>query len=246
MLFEKFFPFSGTLPLPLKLPQRSIRRRAYNQANDGNYYLMGYDDKYTEIRVCRVDLMTNVRFMGEPREGKEAADQTEINKYSQQSFSMFGGSTERVTIRFHNRSMNTVFDRFGKKGAVYLKEDDEYFTITADIKISDQFFTWVCGFGRKAKIISPEPVWKKFSEFLDKNGSICVAQVMIFEIYPYAFNLPCGTFHGVHRLNLPVGQTIYKLRGGNFAAVQTSMKRYFFSRRAANCTASSDRRRANS
>ena len=136
--------------------------------NDGNYYLMGYDDKYKEIRVYRVDRMTNVRFMGEPREGKEAADQTEINKYSQQSFSMFGGSTERVTIRFHNRSMNTVFDRFGKKGAVYLKEDNEHFIITADIKISDQFFTWVCGFGRKAKIISPEPVVKKFSEFLDK------------------------------------------------------------------------------
>ena len=112
--------------------------------------------------------MADVRFTGEPREGQEAADQTEINKYSQQSFSMFGGNTERVTIRFHNRSMNTVFDRFGRKGAVYLKLDEEHFTITADIKISDQFFTWVCGFGRKAKILSPEPVVKKFEEFLDK------------------------------------------------------------------------------
>ena len=64
--------------------------------------------------------------------------------------------------------MNTVFDRFGRKGAVYLKLDEEHFTITADIKISDQFFTWVCGFGRKAKILSPEPVVKKFEEFLDK------------------------------------------------------------------------------
>ncbi|MDM8240250.1 WYL domain-containing protein [Pseudoflavonifractor phocaeensis] len=136
--------------------------------NDGNYYLMGYDDKYKEIRVYRVDRMADVRFTGEPREGQEAADQTEINKYSQQSFSMFGGNTERVTIRFQNRSMNTVFDRFGRKGAVYLKLDEEHFTITADIKISDQFFTWVCGFGRRAKIISPEPVVKKFEEFLDK------------------------------------------------------------------------------
>ena len=136
--------------------------------NDGNYYLMGYDDKYQEIRVYRVDRMADVRFTGDPREGQEAADQTEINKYSQQSFSMFGGNTERVTIRFHNRSMNTVFDRFGRKGAVYLKLDEEHFTITADIKISDQFFTWVCGFGRKAKILSPEPVVKKFEEFLDK------------------------------------------------------------------------------
>ena len=33
--------------------------------NDGNYYLMGYDDKYQEIRVYRVDRMADVRFTGE-------------------------------------------------------------------------------------------------------------------------------------------------------------------------------------
>ena len=136
--------------------------------NDGNYYLMGFDDKYQEIRVYRVDRMADVRFTGEPREGQEAAELTAINKYAQQSFSMFGGDTERVTVRFQNRSMNTVIDRFGKKGAVYSKLDSGHFTITADIKISDQFFTWICGFGKRAKILSPEPVVKRFEVFLDK------------------------------------------------------------------------------
>lgn len=136
--------------------------------NEGNYYLMGYDDKYKKIMTYRVDRMADVRLMGEPREGQEAADLIEINKYAQQSFSMFGGETERVVVRFHNQSMNTVLDRFGQKGAVYSKLDNEHFTVEADVKISDQFFTWICSFGRRAKILCPEPVVKKFEEFLDK------------------------------------------------------------------------------
>lgn len=136
--------------------------------NDGNYYLLGFDDKYHKMLTFRVDRMKDVRFTGEPREGKEAAAAIEINKYAQQSFSMFGGDTERVTIRFINSLLDTVIDRFGRKGAVYNKLDDDHFTITADIKISDQFFSWVCGFGRRAKILSPEPVVANFGEFIDK------------------------------------------------------------------------------
>lgn len=136
--------------------------------NDGNYYLLGFDDKYHKMLTFRVDRMKDVRFAGEPRAGKEAAAAIEINKYAQQSFSMFGGDTERVTIRFINSLLDTVIDRFGRKGAVYNKLDDDHFTITADIKISDQFFSWVCGFGRRAKILSPEPVVANFGEFIDK------------------------------------------------------------------------------
>ena len=86
--------------------------------NDGNYYLMGFDDKYQKIMTYRVDCMIDVRLMGKPREGQEAAALIEINTYAQQSFSMFGGDTQRVVIRFINSAMNTVLDRFGKKGAV--------------------------------------------------------------------------------------------------------------------------------
>lgn len=136
--------------------------------NDGNYYLLGFDDKYQKMLTYRVDRMKDVRFTGEPREGKEAAAAIEINKYAQQSFSMFGGDTKRVTIRFINSLLDTVIDRFGRKGVVYNKLDDDHFTVTADINISNQFFSWVCGFGRRAKILSPEPVVADFGEFIDK------------------------------------------------------------------------------
>ena len=136
--------------------------------NDGNYYLMGFDDKYQAIRTYRVDRMVDVRRLGEPREGQEAAAAIEINKYAQQSFSMFGGDTQRVVIRFINSAMNTVLDRFGRKGAVYSKFDEHHFTITAEIKVSEQFFSWICGFGRRAKILSPAPVVEEFKSFVSK------------------------------------------------------------------------------
>lgn len=136
--------------------------------NDGNYYLMGYDDKYHKILTYRVDRMTNMDLTGEPREGQEAAAATEISKYAQQSFSMFGGDNQRVVIRFINPMLDTVIDRFGRHGAVYEKVDDTHFNAIAYVNISDQFFSWICGFGRKAKIVGPEPVVEQFAAFLDK------------------------------------------------------------------------------
>jgi hypothetical protein len=40
--------------------------------------------------------------------------------------------------------------------------------VTADVEISEQFFSWVCGFGNKAKILSPVFVVDEFREYLDK------------------------------------------------------------------------------
>ena len=106
--------------------------------------------------------------MGEPREGEEAAAAIEISKYAQQCFSMFGGQTTRVQIRFINMLLDTVIDRFGKNGVEYAKLDDGHFTITAEVRVSDPFFSWVCTFGRRAKILYPDSVVASFKAYLDK------------------------------------------------------------------------------
>ena len=56
---------------------------------------------------------------------------------------------------------------------------------------------------------------------LRHHRPVCVTEVVIFEIYPvFGLNLPRGVFHGVHRLDFPIWQTVHKLSGGNFAPVQ--------------------------
>ena len=136
--------------------------------NDGYYYLLAFDDKSQKMRTYRVDRMKDVQATGEPREGKEAFSAVDMKTYTQRVFSMFGGDKERVTIRFINPLLDVVIDRFGTNGVHYLKADDTHFTVSVQVEISEQFFAWVCGFGKKAKITAPSKVVEEFKDYLDK------------------------------------------------------------------------------
>ena len=65
---------------------------------------------------------------------------------------------------------STVVDRFGTRGVVYNKEDAEgkYIRATFNVAVNEQFFAWVCGFGRRMKIVSPPSVVERYKEHLDK------------------------------------------------------------------------------
>ena len=74
----------------------------------------------------------------------------------------------RVTIRFVNHLLDSVIDRFGTNDVQYLKADGKHFIVSANVEISDQFFGWLCGFGNKAKIISPPDITEKFTAYIEK------------------------------------------------------------------------------
>ena len=120
------------------------------------------------MRTYRVDRMKDVRLLGEPREGGKAFAAINMETYTQRVFSMFGGKQERITIRFINPLLDAVVDRFGSKGVIYRKLDDTHFSITAQIDISDQFFSWLCGFGKRAKLMEPPAAVERFKGYLEK------------------------------------------------------------------------------
>ncbi|WP_407724765.1 helix-turn-helix transcriptional regulator [Ruminococcus sp. JL13D9] len=136
--------------------------------NDGNYYLLAFDDKSQKIRTYRVDRMRDIRFTNQPREGAEAFRAIDIKSYTQRVFSMYSGKQERITIRFINPLLDTVIDRFGTSGVKYYKADDKHFNVVVNVEISDQFFGWICGFSNKAKIIDPLKVKEQFTEYIEK------------------------------------------------------------------------------
>ena len=136
--------------------------------NDGNYYLLAYDDYSKDMRTYRVDRMKNVAFTGEPREGETAFKEIDLKTYTQRVFSMYGGEQKRVTLRFINPLLDTVVDRFGTAGVLYNKVDDRHFTVSAKVEISDQFFGWLLGFGKKVKVIAPDDITEQFKAYLDK------------------------------------------------------------------------------
>lgn len=78
-----------------------------------------------------------------------------------------GGERKRVSIRFRNHLLDTAIERFGTgKDVFYRPDDNEHFVVTADVEISDQFFAWVCGFGKRAKIIAPNETISMIKDFV--------------------------------------------------------------------------------
>ena len=135
---------------------------------DGNYYLLAFDDYSKEMRTYRVDRMKDVDPMGEPREGEEDFKKIDLRTYTQRVFSMYGGEQKLVEIRFINPLLDAVVDRFGTKDVQYAKVDETHFRVTAKVEISDQFFGWLLGFGRKAKLLYPDDVLDKFRAYMDR------------------------------------------------------------------------------
>lgn len=139
--------------------------------NDGNYYLLAYDDAFKDMRTYRVDRMSKVDGIGEPREGEKEFEKIDLRTYTQRVFSMFSGEPKRLTLRFINPLLDTVIDRFGTKGVVYTKVDSGHFTVSAQVEISKQFFGWLCGFGNRVRIESPVEVKEEFKEHIKKIQS---------------------------------------------------------------------------
>lgn len=139
--------------------------------NDGQYYLLAFDDLRKEIRTYRVDRMKDVSLTGEKRIGEEAFEKLNISTYVTRTFSMFGGKTQRITIQMELPLLDTAIERFGIKDAVYNKTDEEHFTVSAVVEISNLFYGWLCGFGQRAKLIAPDETVKEFSTYLDEMRS---------------------------------------------------------------------------
>ena len=111
--------------------------------------------------------MKNVQAIDEPRDGVDVFAKIDMKSYTRRVFSMFGGEEKRVSIRFINPLLDTAIERFGTGKDVFYRPDDErHFVVTADVEISDQFFAWVCGFGKRAKIIGPEDAVERMRKFL--------------------------------------------------------------------------------
>ena len=137
--------------------------------NDGNYYLLSRDDASGEMRTFRVDRMRNVRFTHEPREGEEEFKKINLEEYVTEHFGMFPGEREHVVLRFIPPLLDTVVDRFGTNGVIYSNEaDGKHIRAVVNVAVSDQFFGWVCGFGKRMKIVAPDTVAERFKNHLDK------------------------------------------------------------------------------
>jgi len=125
--------------------------------DDENYYMLAWDNDEGLLKHFRVDKMTQIAALEEPRQGREAFRAVDMSAYSQKVFGMFTGEEHRVRLRFARHLAGAVIDRFGKD-VMIVPDGEEHFTVTVEVAVSPQFFAWIFGFGAEAEILAPESV----------------------------------------------------------------------------------------
>lgn len=133
--------------------------------DDENYYMPAYDHEAGFIKHFRVDKMSGIRTGETVRQGKEAFEKLDLAAYSNAHFGMFSGEEEVVRLCFENELAGPVIDRFGADIAL-VPWDEGHFSVTVNAAVNVQFFGWICGFGDRVRILSPESAVRGMKEHL--------------------------------------------------------------------------------
>jgi len=138
---------------------------------DDNYYLIAYYERYNDISNFRVDRITDIELSENNRYLPENLKSFNVVEYSKKIFNMFSGDTETVQLQFDNSLINVIIDRFGKDFFIN-KKDEESFSITVEVVVSNTFLGWLFMFGDKVKIIAPDRIKEKMNELAQKVADI--------------------------------------------------------------------------
>ncbi len=122
--------------------------------NEDNYYLVCYSDKYKKQLNYRVDRMEMIMKLNEDIPEESYALVAALPEYTKQSFKMFGGEPEEVTIIFDLTLLGAVYDKFGESTKAN-KISDTLCKATVNVLISPPFIGWLTQFGGHLIVYSP-------------------------------------------------------------------------------------------
>lgn len=132
---------------------------------DGNYYLAAYSDKYEDISIYRVDRMELLQVSTEPATRCELIANYAFEDFEYQSFGMFDGDAEVVTLRVEAKFMDVIVDRFGRDIEL-VKSTPNYAEVRVKIRKSPQFFGWLAGLNGGVSIKTPKRVNAEYKDWL--------------------------------------------------------------------------------
>ena len=133
--------------------------------DDENYYLVAYHSEKGTLRHYRVDRMLRIAVTDLPREGETAFRSHDLAAYSRQTFGMFGGQEQWVTLRCHKRMAGIMLDRFGSE-TTFIPDGENHFTARVPVVVSPPFFAWLSGFEQDIRLISPTSVAQEYVAYL--------------------------------------------------------------------------------
>ena len=132
---------------------------------DGNYYLAAYDDEDEKVKTYRVDRMELLQVSDAVATRCDAVSNYELEDFAYQSFGMFHGDPECVTLHVQASLMDVIVDRFGRKVDV-VESTKDYANICVKVRVSPQFYGWVAGLNGGVSIQAPAHVAAAYKEWL--------------------------------------------------------------------------------
>lgn len=138
--------------------------------DNGQYYLVCYDDKHKGLANYRIDRMDRVKITEEDiRENKETQG-IDLAKRNRQMFGMFGGDVHTVTIEADKSLLDVIFDKFGHRIELFETKDGKI-SCKAEVQTGPMFIAWCCSFEDRLKVVSPPSVVNSVKSHLEKSLS---------------------------------------------------------------------------
>jgi len=121
--------------------------------SEENYYLIAHFEERGGITHFRVDRMSNVRKLSEPR--CIDVEEFKLAEYSKKVFGMFGGFEADVKLKVNTKIIGGVIDRFGKD-IIMVPDGESHFTIRVRVALSPIFYGWLFQFGDLCEVVEPQ------------------------------------------------------------------------------------------
>ena len=127
-----------------------------------NYYLMCWSTELGKIVSYR---MEGVTMLETPACRQARLPEKQIAAFTKQTFSMFGGETETVTLQFSNELMGTAYDKFGEDLRIK-RVDEDSCSARVTVQVSPTFWGWVFQFQGKLRVTDPAELIEKYNALL--------------------------------------------------------------------------------
>lgn len=134
--------------------------------SDGNYYLVAYSASDGGMRNYRVDRMGSIVETGEPAERNEIIAAYDPDEAARTAFGMYDGDRVVATIRVQSELMNVVVDRFGRDVDACPEDGGETAIVTAPVRVSPVFYSWLCMLGENAEVLKPKSLRDGYASWL--------------------------------------------------------------------------------
>lgn len=129
--------------------------------NEDNYYLIVYSEKHDGTANYRVDRIDSVEILDDPVSDKARSLRRKVARYTEEAFKMFNGQSETVTLRFSDKLIGPVLDKFGEDTKM-TRVDDHTVEATVQVRIAPTFWGWLFQFGTDMDIVQPETLKEEY------------------------------------------------------------------------------------